>query len=165
MGTILVRSQGHHKSLRPILSITLAVLALVLLLASLVEFIRCRSHRLGGVIQESDLTTLQRVEAKFGVPDSRWPAKGTEVAGRLIGDVRIPAKIAEEVGAEPLLVSVWERHCFVIASSRFVVISRRRDGRVLVANGGSRFLFDVLMVRSDDPTGAGPPSTSETRHP
>lgn len=138
------------------LAISLAVLAVALLLAGSIEMARCRANRLPVSVEESDLATLNRVYSTFGAPSARWQSTRAKLAGQVVQDVTLPQPLGVGSAAEPLLVSVWERRCFCVGVVHFVVVSRVGDGVVLAADGGSRLLFQPVMVRHDSRRSAGP---------
>lgn len=128
-----------------LLLLVVAVSLLSPLLFFMSEIIRCRSAAFAVDISTSDLSDIKRLETVFGPPHRRWTTTASGIGGKVVLGVPIPSSIT---GGERLVVSVWERRCFVVGYERFVAVSRQNGG-VLVVDGISRFVYPPLIVKRD----------------
>lgn len=118
--------------MRRVIFATLTVVLLTVCL-TVAEIWRCRTNAIAGHVDAATLASVARMEAQWGRPDQRYRSSASWLRNRTVHGVRIlPLSRAEGDG---VVVSLWERRCFLFAVRKFVVVSDV-EGRVLFAEGG-----------------------------
>lgn len=122
------------------------VMAALVLLATVLEGVRCATSAFPHAVRQSDLSNYFAIKRAFGRPDYEIllrPQPTVADAGRVVDVSRAP-NIPAAVRA-----SVWDRACFCVLHQRLVIISELRDGRVILSGGQSRNMFPTVVIRED----------------
>ncbi|HEV2721474.1 MAG TPA: hypothetical protein VG323_15740 [Thermoanaerobaculia bacterium] len=125
----------------------MTVLALVLVVVIAIVYLAvCYTQGMPAAIHEANLRTLTAAKATLGQPSREIVAPMDAIAGHELFGVQMPSTLSAPV-TEPLRVTVWEHHCFLLGFKRLVVVSAA-DNRTLFVGGIAKNFFPTVIIRN-----------------